>query len=369
MGYLLAQDDLTTAGSAKSIYTRGRAKVGTRPSFGGTIGENQYLDGKSGKIGNIALTFEDNDAPEGAIDFAYSVASDKQVYFSKGNLQYTRMSTSDDWSTGTWSFMNHQYDVVETGNVSDDYANETAISLFGWGCTGYEDDRTVYYPDKLAYYCYAPNNTYPCGYEDAVKKIYFYGPGKDLNQDGWIDAYFDDDILYDLSVVNHSDWGYSIDDSDNGWYTLSVYEWDYLMSNHVTSSLCGLAIVNGINGMVLLPDGTSNSNINTSLAVGFAANVYNGNDWLKMEDLGAAFLPAAGKRSGTHNITQVDKCQNMGYYWSASTVDEEASYAYSIDFGTVGDDCYQVDYEYDEDVWESRHVGYSVRLVYDITSE
>ena len=54
-------------------------------------------------------------------------AAGEQVYFSQGNLQYTI-------STQVWSFMEHQYDIVESGqNVGTDYANQDVVSLFGWG--------------------------------------------------------------------------------------------------------------------------------------------------------------------------------------------------------------------------------------------
>ena len=42
---------------------------------------------------------------------AFSVSSTKQVYFSKGNLQYTQ-------STNTWSFASAQYAVIGTDNVT-----------------------------------------------------------------------------------------------------------------------------------------------------------------------------------------------------------------------------------------------------------
>ncbi len=77
--------------------------------------------------------------PEGAINGKFSVASGKQVYFSKGNLQYQA-------SSNTWRFAEHQYDFVgddTNGNVSvgSDKCNNALISssytgwidLFGWG--------------------------------------------------------------------------------------------------------------------------------------------------------------------------------------------------------------------------------------------
>ena len=66
------------------------------------------------------------------VGYAFSVASDKKVVFSPGNLQY---------NTGTkeWRFAPHQYDVCHaTGdNVGEDYASWKTDSkwtdLLGWG--------------------------------------------------------------------------------------------------------------------------------------------------------------------------------------------------------------------------------------------
>lgn len=377
----LPQDDVTTAGSAKSIYTRGRAEVGTRPSFGGTIGENQYLDGKSGKIGNIALTFEDNDAPEGAIDFAYSVASDKQVYFSKGNLQYTRMSTSDDWSTGTWSFMNHQYDVVETGNVSDNYANETAIGLFGWGCTGIMDTRSIIANPTYAVNIYNPNNTIAGSSSMIGNAFVYYGPVIEGDGDGWVDDE-DVDATFDLSVENHSDWGYCYDNNNENtkWFTLSSDEWRYLVNRtNAGHKLRGLVtisdITNGIIviGLMLLPDNSDalfNNDLND-----FTDNVYNLTQWQSMEDLGAVLLTQS---SYYRRGAQLYSHRNKGSYWSRDycRVDDDGD-DLDLDYRVISAWAFQI-FKYDGEnnfvnswniyCWD-RYMGCSVRLVYDITSK
>ncbi len=51
------------------------------------------------------------DIPEGALNGVFSVSADKKVRFAKGNLQYTQ-------STQTWSFAEHQYDIIGTDNVT-----------------------------------------------------------------------------------------------------------------------------------------------------------------------------------------------------------------------------------------------------------
>ncbi len=46
-----------------------------------------------------------------ALAGAFSVSESTQVYFAKGNLRYTQ-------STKTWSFAEHQYDMLGIANVS-----------------------------------------------------------------------------------------------------------------------------------------------------------------------------------------------------------------------------------------------------------
>lgn len=63
-------------------------------------------------IGAIAQV----EPPVGAIDGRFSVATDKQVYFSQGNLQCTNPK---DAATRTWAFAEHQYDRIGTANLKD----------------------------------------------------------------------------------------------------------------------------------------------------------------------------------------------------------------------------------------------------------
>ena len=63
-------------------------------------------------------------APANAINGKFSVAADKQVYFSQGNLQYTQ-------STATWAFAEHQYDMIGEKNVNNSHTLNDKIDLFG----------------------------------------------------------------------------------------------------------------------------------------------------------------------------------------------------------------------------------------------
>lgn len=67
--------------------------------------------------------------PADAIAGVFSVSEDKKVCFAKGNLQYTQ-------STKTWSFAEHQYDIIGDANLTTDGDGNTLladkIDLFGW---------------------------------------------------------------------------------------------------------------------------------------------------------------------------------------------------------------------------------------------
>ena len=227
---------------------------------------------------------------------AFSVSSSKQVYFSPGNLQYTQ-------STDTWSFAENQYDYIGTdnvtgGSVSSDptYGDEKRgdaladkIDLFGWstGATNF-------------------GVSIPTDYVD------YYG-----------------------SLV---DWGTNKigNDAPNTWRTLTSNEWDYVVFDRPNaSSLKGVAQVNGVNGLILLPDNwtcpagvTFKSGFHSSSGVdNYAAyQTFTAEQWSKLESAGAVFLPAAGFCVGTG----VQGVQSYGRYWSATEYNSENAYCLNI---------------------------------------
>ena len=91
-------------------------------------------------------------ASNGKLSGAFSVDESTVVYFSQGNLQYTK-------STGKWKIMDHQYDVVETlsQNVGTDYASQDVITLFGWGTSGW--DNTAADATSVHYQPYSTSKT------------------------------------------------------------------------------------------------------------------------------------------------------------------------------------------------------------------
>ena len=250
---------------------------------------------------------------------AFSISDSKQVTFSKGNLQYTQ-------STDTWSFASTQWEVIGTDNViggsvfsdsSGDDKNGTALAdkvdLFGWSTS------TTNF-------------------------------GVSTSED-WDD--------YSASFV---DWGTNKigNDAPNTWRTLTDDEWKYLLNTRPNaSSLKGVAQVNGVNGLILLPDSwscpadvTFKSGFHSSYGVDYYAayQTFTAEQWSKLESAGAVFLPAAGYRSGS----SVGFVQVYGHYWSTT---EDGSYdAYYLIF--ISDEARMRDY--------NRFYGRSVRLVRDL---
>ena len=233
-------------------------------------------------------TYRDPSAvPVGAVRGKFTVNDeDDQVYFSKGNLQYTK-------STQTWSFMENQYDVVETigQNVGDNYANQDVVSLFGWGTSGFAHGAVSY----------QPWNT-----NDIDENYCAYGDGS-YN-------------LYDQT--GRADWGYNAisngGNATNLWRTLTRPEWEYIFNGRLTHSgiRFAKAIVNNVKGMILLPDDWNAEYYtlnNTNVGVAdFSSNTISLSQWSVLEQYGAVFLPQAS----TRNVTVVP--YEYGTYWSAS---------------------------------------------------
>ena len=247
----------------------------------------------------------------------FSVSYSEQVTFSQGNLQYTQ-------STNTWSFAENQWDYIGTDNVtggsvsSGVYKKGTALAdkvdLFGWSTS-------------------ATN----------------FGVSKTTSPYNYLGSFVD--------------WGTNKIGSDapNTWRTLTSYEWGYLLNYRPNaSSLKGVAQVNGVNGLILLPD-----NWTCPAGVTFKSGFHNNDgvdnyaayqnftaaEWSKLESAGAVFLPAAGYRDSS----TVDLVQNAGRYWSAT---EGSIYYNAALLGFGSDEAYMYD--------SIRSNGRSVRLVKDL---
>ena len=215
----------------------------------------------------------------------FSVSADKQVTFSQGNLQYTQ-------STNTWSFASAQWEVIGTDNV-------TGGSVYS--------DRYGYYRDGDA----------------LADKVDLFGWSTSATNFGVSASTSNSD--YSGSFV---DWGTNKigNDAPNTWRTLTYNEWEYLLNYRPNaSSLRGVAHVNGVNGLILLPDSWTSSGVtfksgfhksNDYYATYYYADyqTFTAAEWSKLEAAGAVFLPAAGDRGGS----SVYDVQGSGNYWSAT---------------------------------------------------
>lgn len=271
--------------------------------------------------------------PVGAINGEFTInASGDKVYFSKGNLQYTK-------STGVWSFMEHQYDVVETLNqwVGNDYAGQDVVSLFCYGTSGYNYGATVYQP-------WSTTNRYAdcCGSN-----------------------------LYD---INQADWGYNAianggNKENSGWRTLTRNEWSYLFNtrtastvNNVANARYAKAQVAGVHGVILFPDSYTHPNavglptgINATGDAGWNGNNYTADDFELMEVNGAVFLPAAGYRLGDPRVYYVGS--DLQYWTSYFSGNNNGSEAASVNISSSG---------LNPSGTAARSFGLSVRLVRNV---
>src|SRR5574344_557531 len=242
---------------------------------------------------------------------AFSVSDTKQVMFSKGNLQYQA-------STNTWRFAENRYDMIGEGNLKTSKANSDWIDLFGWGTSGYD-------------------GKYP--YTASIK----------------VPDYYD----YHLFRTNY-DWGVYNAISNGGnekglWRTLTAEEWQYLLvTRENAAEKYANATVNDVHGLILLPDICEiprNLPFNHT-AKDWKANIYSASDWLKMQDAGVVFFPAAGWRV---NGTYINDVGEYGIYWSSSH--HFANYSLCMFFAMK---TIKANPEFD------KRCGHSVRLVRDL---
>jgi hypothetical protein len=308
-------------------------------------------------------------APTEAANGLYSIGKGKQVYFSKGNLQYQA-------STNTWRFAEHQWSFVgalhkeykqtgpgwldiesyeiNNGNVYENgeqcdnrFISSTYsgwIDLFGWGTSGWNSGAK----------CYQPYST----------------------SEKYNDYYVGDTCINSLTnKYANADWGvYNkiSNGGDNNWRTLSDSEWCYVLFERETRSgvRYAIATVNGVKGLVLLPDNWDDSlyklndvNLraiyrNDSEKYSYDNNIITLDKWEMLEANGAVFLPACGNREGNeifHN--------NNGYYWSTTSgrrdyLEIHNKHIVGLEFSEYG-----ADMTYNADNYSWRCDGYSVRLV------
>ena len=110
-----------------------------------------------------------------------------------------------------------------------------------------------------------------------------------------------------------------------GYRVLTKAEWEYLFMDRTNAyELFALAIVNGVKGVVILPDyetWTQPAGVPAFnyyyVHESFEKNQYDADQWALMEAAGAAFFPATGYMYGSGTYTVAD-FERHGSYWSAT---------------------------------------------------
>ena len=202
------------------------------------------------------------DTPSSAGIGVFSVSADKQVTFSKGNLQYHPANNE-------WRFAANQTDYIGDANSNCSSTYNGWLDLFGWSTSSTN-----------------------------------FGVSTSTSSSDYSGSFVD--------------WGTNQigNDAPNTWRTLSSEEWNYLINSRTNaSSLKGIAQVNGVNGLILLPDNwicpasvnfKSGFHSEPSVEAYGQYQTFTAEQWSKLESVGAVFLPAAGLRDGS-NVGEVQR--------------------------------------------------------------
>ena len=261
-----------------------------------------FLNGMQYEYGAVKELNTRSSEDEGEVAKPFSVSANKTVTFSPGNLQYHAANNE-------WRFAPNQTDYIGAANANISPYYNGWIDLFGWGTGNNPTNKST------------DNNDFQTFVDWGVNKIGSYAP--------------------------------------NTWRTLTYNEWYYLLTNRSNASnLKGVVQVNGVNGLILLPDAwvcPSGVTFKAGFDNDYETEYYaayqsiSAADWSKLEASGAVFLPVAGIRDGS-NVYNV---QSHGYYWFATEYDSRlANFLTFNSYGAVVGSNY-------------RYYGQSVRLVQD----
>ena len=325
---ILLPNEALEAGEQGSAYSHDGVYIGTRGAVPATT-ENGYLT--VGIEVNVTTEVNPGEVPVGAISGKFTINADgDQVYFSQGNLQYIGSAANP-----YWKFADNQWDCI--AEAQEGYSQTIDRDFFGWGTSGWNNGNLYYQPYDL-------NGT------DDGNIGYGYGPTDGTNYNyGLTGAY------------SNADWGVYNAISNGGnlpnqWRTLTINEWSYIFHRSTPSGIIyAKAIVNNVNGLILLPDDWSNTTYvlyqyNLSYAP-YTSNEITAENWTVLENNGAVFLPASGGRYGETILYN----GNYGVYWSTS--------AYGTYFAS------NMHWRDDELIirnFSERGIGFSVRLVRDV---
>ena len=278
----------------------------------------------------VVANFKEVSGTTQALSGKFSTGKYEYAEFATGNLQYKP-------STNTWRFAKQQYQVVGEDNINVGDPNYKGwIDMLGWSTNDADNNYGV-----------NPNN------------------------------------VNDLYDGTFQDWG-DLFSADENWSTLSADQWKYLLNERTNaSSLKQIARVGSVVGIMLFPD-----NWNAPLTVTaqhdsyFDVDIHNYtlDQWVALENDGAVFLPAAGRRAGGYgnmiNKDQVvetnpanlngghykhqDNTNIYCYYWTSTINESTKDVSYLHNIQALGGDKYTIG---TGAIWgEKGRYGQSVRL-------
>jgi len=269
-------------------------------------------------------TLKTADSVQGGLPGLFSVAPNRRVAFSQGNLQYCA-------ATNRWQFAAHQQDVIGDANAGISATYTGWIDLFGWGTSGWNSGALSYQPWSTS------------------EQDYEYWPGnnssKSLTQD-----------------CAQADWGvcnaiYNGGNTAGMWRTLTGDELEYLFFHRPNARyLRGYGSLDNVRGVFLLPDNwyyLSNTYLNPGLS--WTDNTLNNAQFAEFQQSGAVFLPCGGFRSGL-NVLAANMPYVYGYYWTSTAADATNAYGFDLNNGVAK---YAM----------PRHTGANVRLVRDYVEQ
>lgn len=276
-------DNHTTDGTGEGSFTSNL--TGLSPNT--TYYVRAYATNVVGTAYGNEITFTTKEA-------LFSVSATEKVYFSPGNLQWSAKNGGSTATThavagggtaaGTWRFAPNQWDAIgaNNSNISSTYSGW--IDLFGFGTSGYNN--------KHPYMTSGNNSDYGNGSNSISGTNYDWG-------------------VYN-AIYNPKT---NTTDAAGTWRTLTYNEWIYLIGTRTTTSgiRYAKATVNGINGLIIVPDNWRTSiyalNSTNISDAAYSTNVISATNWTTLENAGAVFLPATGYRNET-SIQYV----TSGYY-------------------------------------------------------
>lgn len=294
-----------------------------------SCGKEENNDNGGGNGGDTPTLSGFNE--NGASNALFSVAENKQVRFSRGNLQYKA-------STGTWRFAEEQYQILGDSNLNISPTYDGWIEFLCWGTSGWNSGANCYMPYTVI----------------------------GMNDDFFVGGSYENDLTGEYA---NADWGVYNAISNGGnqagmWRTPTEAEWRYLFFERANATekfgwahiAENVDVEHNYRGLVILPDTwTLPEGLTFKNASESHVNEYTLPEWRKMEAAGAIFLPAAGSR-GENRMYYV---WSTGLYWASTYANISPDYVTALSFGVgassinIGDGV-------------NRGTSASVRLIQDV---